>query len=372
MQHQPHIKVFVSVSDPKILLMVKEAVRTAELEVTYGSDIQDAKNEFNVLVTDIPVSYILVKPPVVSETMDENKLLYTVRFAENNLVSREGSKNIQIDQTKATPDYIAGVLKGIIHVLDQDLAAIQNIQMQLDLLNKDFNQYTYIVSHDLLGPLRAIGMLTDWTLDELNDRMTDSLSENFRLIRSRIRMLQNIILGLSAHRKLLKEPFVKVPFSSHEAAVRATEIYTQQSGVKIIIGNMPEICYDRNWFAAIISHLTDNAIRFNPDPVKEVTIDAEISGNIIEFKVEDNGPGIKSEYHDLIFGLMETLQPKDRSETCGIGLATVKNIVERSNGNIRIDSAPDSGTRFIIRLPDICLPITTNGEYRLSGKSANA
>ena len=71
----------------------------------------------------------------------------------------------------------------------------------------------------------------------------------------------------------------------------------------------------------------------------------------IEFQVKDTGPGISADYVDKIWGIFQTLQPRDKVEGTGIGLALVKKIVERQGGRIWVETAPGEGTTFHFRWP---------------------
>ncbi|MCX6352947.1 MAG: ATP-binding protein [Bacteroidetes bacterium] len=66
-----------------------------------------------------------------------------------------------------------------------------------------------------------------------------------------------------------------------------------------------------------------------------------------EFSVKDNGPGIESDYHEKIFVIFQTLQPKDKVESTGVGLSIVKKIIEDQGGIIRIESKIGEGANFI-------------------------
>ncbi len=65
-----------------------------------------------------------------------------------------------------------------------------------------------------------------------------------------------------------------------------------------------------------------------------------------EFLIQDNGMGIKPEHQEKIFGLFQTLLPKDQCESTGIGLTIVKKIIESENGRITVSSTFGEGSTF--------------------------
>jgi omega-6 fatty acid desaturase (delta-12 desaturase) len=66
--------------------------------------------------------------------------------------------------------------------------------------------------------------------------------------------------------------------------------------------------------------------------------------------VQDNGIGIPKEQHERVFGLFQRLHGQDFYEGTGIGLAIVRKAVERMNGKVGVDSAPENGSRFWVEL----------------------
>jgi signal transduction histidine kinase len=69
--------------------------------------------------------------------------------------------------------------------------------------------------------------------------------------------------------------------------------------------------------------------------------------------VSDNGPGIAPEYHERIWGIFQTLAPRDKVEGTGIGLSVVKKIVESRGGRVSLESEPGHGATFRFTWPKV-------------------
>ena len=68
------------------------------------------------------------------------------------------------------------------------------------------------------------------------------------------------------------------------------------------------------------------------------------------FSITDNGPGIERKYHERIFHIFQTLEPRDTRESTGIGLALVKKVIESDGGEIWLESTPGEGSTFYFTL----------------------
>ena len=74
-------------------------------------------------------------------------------------------------------------------------------------------------------------------------------------------------------------------------------------------------------------------------------------GGFIALRFEDNGIGFDNAYKDQIFKIFQRLHGRMEYEGTGIGLATVRKIVDRHDGQIDVDGRPGAGTTFIVTLP---------------------
>jgi signal transduction histidine kinase len=87
-------------------------------------------------------------------------------------------------------------------------------------------------------------------------------------------------------------------------------------------------------------NLIGNAIKHHDRPQEgRVSVSVADAGELYEFRVADDGPGIDPAYHEKVFVIFQTLEPRDKVEGTGIGLAIVKKTVERFGGAVRVESA---------------------------------
>ncbi|MCA9513443.1 MAG: hypothetical protein KC635_00715, partial [Myxococcales bacterium] len=107
----------------------------------------------------------------------------------------------------------------------------------------------------------------------------------------------------------------------------------------------------------VLSHLIANAARHGAGDDRAGPLRVTLStrdvgdGAHVEVTVADDGQGIDERYHRRIFELFQTLEPRDRTEAAGIGLAVVERVVTRHGGTVTVASSPGEGASFSFTWP---------------------
>jgi signal transduction histidine kinase len=99
-----------------------------------------------------------------------------------------------------------------------------------------------------------------------------------------------------------------------------------------------------------------NAVKYIDKPKGKVAVCFADDNEFWKFSVTDNGCGIKEQYYEKIFEIFQTLAPRDKTESTGIGLTIVKKIVEMYGGKVWLNSTLGQGSTFFFTLPkmEIC------------------
>jgi len=221
--------------------------------------------------------------------------------------------------------------------------------------NAELDRFTYTVSHDLKSPLVGIRAFLSLLEDDLRAGDAAQVETDIRRIGESSEKLEHLIttlLTLSRSGRTVDIP-VTIPFTelAREAAEMLASSFKERGVTLVIPDNLPEISGDRQRLLQVMTNLLDNAIRFMGDqqePVIEVGVRNETGVPL--FFVRDNGMGIDPANQPELFGLFERFNP-DIPGT-GIGLATVKRIIEAHGGTIRAESeGKGEGTTFLFTLP---------------------
>jgi signal transduction histidine kinase len=132
---------------------------------------------------------------------------------------------------------------------------------------------------------------------------------------------------------------------------------------KSIEPGLPPILGDSMALRHALENLINNAIKYGPDGDKWVGLFARAASGMIEIRVEDRGPGIPLNEQRQIFEPFFRGQRAVREQIhgTGLGLNLVKKIVEAHGGSVDVESAPGTGTTFIVKLPS--LPMEQQHEF---------
>jgi signal transduction histidine kinase len=240
----------------------------------------------------------------------------------------------------------------MLHRLEKSRLEMIRYSEQLKKQNEELNQFSYVVSHDLKAPLRAIFKLSEWIEEDLGPAIPAESKKNMQILRGRVFRLESLINGLLEYSKVgrLEVPVERVDVYS--MLKETTDLLNPPAHIKIEIKNdMPVLNTKKYLLQQVFINLIGNAIKYNNKEDGKVIISSQEAGDFHQFTVEDNGMGIAPAYHKKVFEMFQTLESRDKVEGTGIGLAIIKKSVEDIGGTIQLESEENQGARFIFTWP---------------------
>lgn len=262
---------------------------------------------------------------------------------------------------EASVSYVKSGNKGYVLAFIRDISErieaekrITEYTQNLEKVNKELDQFAYIVSHDLKAPLRAISNLATWIEEDLDDYMTPEVHKQFDLLKNRVKRMENLINGILQYSRVGRSKNQLEKVHLQNLVQELCDSIKADDTCTFIIKNDPiELYTERIALEQVLQNFISNAIKYNDKEEKIIEIGwSENSENShLTLFVKDNGPGISPEYHEKIFMIFQTLQSRDEIESTGVGLAIVKKIADEKKCKVWVESEVGKGTTFYITWP---------------------
>jgi two-component system sensor kinase FixL len=279
----------------------------------------------------------------------------TVDQSERVLIRGDG-KEISILKT-VTPAFWQGrsyFVESFIDITERKKAEQRQAQLleQLEKINKELNDFAYVISHDLKAPLRGIKTLTEWITTDYADKLDENGKEQMNLLERRVDRMHNLIDGVLQYSRVgrVKEDMVQI--NLNELIPEAIDSLAPPENISITIETeLPTIKCERTRIMQVFQNLLSNAVKYMDKPQGQIKVGCIEENGFWKFYVADNGPGIEEKYFEKIFQMFQTLAPRDGSESTGIGLTLVKKIIEMYKGSVWVESEVGNSSTFFFTLP---------------------
>lgn len=231
-------------------------------------------------------------------------------------------------------------------------ARLAEYYRSLEKANKELDKFAYVVSHDLKAPLRAISNLSTWIEEDMGDGLSDDSKQHFNMIKGRVMRLEALINGILEYSRADRVKGTESLTNVRQLIEEVYEMLVLEQKVELNLpSNLPEFVTDKLKLHQVFSNLISNAIKHCDKEYPIINISCKEDNENYEFSVEDNGPGIESQFHEKIFVIFQTLLARDVMESTGVGLAIVKKIIDERGGKIWVESEMGIGTKFCFIWP---------------------
>ena len=227
---------------------------------------------------------------------------------------------------------------------------------ELERSNQELDQFAYIASHDLRAPLRAIHTLASWIREDSGLILPPPSQEHLVKLQARAQRMERLLDDLLDYSRAGRFRHTPETVDTGELTRNVVELLAPPAGFAVEIGPaMPTILTERVPLETVLRNLIGNSIKHHHAPAQGcLRVSALITlpaGEWVEFTVADDGPGIAPEFHARIFGMFQTLRPRDQVEGSGVGLAIVKKMVESRGGQVSVASQTGHGAKFCFTWP---------------------
>jgi len=317
-------------------------------------------------------AHAILKPEAIFEVPNAQS---DIRFQENPLVTGDLNLVFYAGAPLVTPE---GLALGTLCIIDHSpkelsqnqknsLAALANqvvrlfelrkknaelekMKEEIEKRNADLVQFSNVVTHDIRSPLAGIISLTSVLIDDYSNKLDEKGERYIYHVNQSSKKLLTFVDGLLQFYKSdlpLKDNIQS--FYLHDFLESLIKLIDVDNNFNIKIPQQNTlITTNKIGLEQIFLNLLTNSIKYNDKNNIEITIDYSDGITHHNFSVTDNGMGIKTENLSKIFEPFTILGQKDRSGNMGtgIGLSSVKNIIEKLNGKLSVESEYGTGSKF--------------------------
>jgi signal transduction histidine kinase len=276
--------------------------------------------------------------------------------------------NLHFDENDPHSEFIKGRLRGNALFDDHGRllgycgiwheASAATIETSLSLADQgkleDRETFTYTVSHDLRAPVRVVEgfariLKEDYT--KILDRMANDHLDRILSAAARMNYMIDALLALS---QISTQPLAHQPVNlSQLAAFVAEDLRRQypQREVQLIIEPLMQVHGDPTLLRMVLENLLSNAWKYTGKQPQAQICFERCKDKRNTFLVRDNGAGFDMRFADRLFGVFQRLHSANDFQGTGVGLASVKRIVNRHGGEIWAEGEVDNGSNFFFTLP---------------------
>ncbi len=337
----------------------------------HGLDTSETLREFAFCAHAInePGKVFAVRDARTDERFKDNPLVtgepYVIFYTGVPLVTFEGFALgtlcvIDHKPRKLTEKQISGLKalsKQVINLLELRKIRREHEEAlgKLNQQNQDLERFAYVAAHDLKMPAvnimnmgRLFFKIFGESLDERGREILDIITNSAINLSS----LVDGLLEYSRCEKVLQEKKQVILMTDIKKEIAAMFYNNPEVNINVLT-TVDQIKINKSALSQILSNLILNAVKYNNKAVTRIEIGIAETASQYEFYLKDNGPGILPEHHKRIFAIFEVMVPEDRfgARGNGIGLATVKKLVDQMGGNIEVKSEAGEGACFYFNLP---------------------
>ena len=254
--------------------------------------------------------------------------------------------------------------------LQRTEAEILRLNSELEAARQNLETFNYSVSHDLRAPLRHIVGYVDILQNAAGQTLNETSRRHLQIIAQSAAQMEQMLEALLEFSRMGRAEMRLAPVRLGALVKDAQrELRAENKGREITwqIGDLPEVWGDSAMLRQAIVNLLSNAAKFTrPCPQAKIEIGAQHGGAETILFVRDNGVGFDMAAAAKMFGAFQRFHPANEFEGTGIGLATVRRILQRHGGRTWAEGKVDGGATFYVALPnpaEVAARVESKGKY---------
>ena len=270
--------------------------------------------------------------------------------AEQNDYSRRTSV------AKGEAGALSAAINELLEQMQQRDIVLRRRTTELEGANRELEAFSYSVSHDLRSPLASVDGFAQALADTQSDRLDEEGREYLRWIQDAVEQMKNLVSGLLQMSRMSRTELNRGRVDLSAVAGSIAETLRQRDTSRKVdfrIQSGMIVDGDERLLHAVLENLMSNAYKFTGKKQQAViTVGSRVQDGRTSYFVQDNGAGFDTTQAARMFTPFQRLHSNTEFEGTGIGLATVKRIIERHGGTIWADGKVGEGATFEFTLAE--------------------
>ena len=339
-------------------------------KATHGTDLKETPRSISFCGHAINDSsdVFIVEDATKDERFYDNPLVtgppFIKFYAGVKLVSDNGYPlgTLCVNDTKPSK-LNADQIKGLKALSKQTMNILNLRKSKIDLekalsevneKNQELERFASIAAHDIKSPLGSIQGMMALISEQYGSVIDEEGRKMLSLIENSAEKLQKLIEGLlsySRNDKIFQEK--RTTKTVEDLRKDILELFCSESNLNFHVkSQLKKITVNQTALMQVLINLIANAIKYNDKESIVIELGIDSDDKYYYFYVKDNGPGIPEKYQEKIFRIFEVLDQEDRygERGNGIGLATVKKIIQKCDGTLSLESEIGKGSKFIFSI----------------------
>ncbi len=251
---------------------------------------------------------------------------------------------------------IAGELRAaMLNIVLRRAEEMAALATELRRANKELEAFSYSVSHDLRAPLRHIAGYGDLLREQDGDKLSERSQRFLNNMLDSARLAGTLVDDLLTFSQMGRAAIRPVSVNMNQLVASIVQEFgpeTEGREIEWIIPQLPAVMGDPSFLMIALRNLISNAVKYTRTRQSaRIELAAQLTETETIVSVKDNGVGFNMKYVNKLFGVFQRLHRSEDFDGTGIGLANVRQVIERHDGRTWAEGREGEGATFYFSLP---------------------